>query len=68
MQRTTKTNSTRLIPLADTATRSGSRQAFNHAKLLALPAPPAAMGATAGMTTTTATESHFTRLTVAKWA
>jgi hypothetical protein len=53
----------RLAMVANTATCSGSRPAFNCTKPLALLAPPIATG-----TTTTATEPHFKRLTLAKMA
>jgi hypothetical protein len=57
-----------LTMVTDTPTRSGSRQAFNRTKQLALPAPPAATGGTTAMTTTPVSEPCFKRLTAAEMA
>jgi hypothetical protein len=54
--------------IADTAMHSGSRQAFNRTKQLALPAPPASAAGTAGSTTTPAPEPHFKRPTATEMA
>jgi hypothetical protein len=55
----------RLAMVADTTTRSGSCQAFNRSKQLALPASPVAAGGMTGTSKTPALEPRFKQLTTA---
>jgi hypothetical protein len=64
----TRTYKHRLAMVANTATCSGSHQAFNRTKQLALPAPPTVTGGTTGTTTAPAPEPCFKHLTVMEMA